>query len=146
MAATPSPLEHVERPPLPWRDGTLTECGLPTRGHSVITRDAFVAKVRRQGQQRAAMTTCMTCWSTATRWPTWDEDPCQAIARETYGYRTGSRRSTGSDHLRDELRALEALVAAHRDDYDELLAGIKGTTRLDAHRRARARRPGIPAE
>ena len=58
-----------------WRRGEdLTECGkVVTKVSAVITRDAFIAKVRKQGQQRSAMSTCMTCWHTARNHPSWEE-------------------------------------------------------------------------
>lgn len=130
------PKEHVERPPLPWRAAVITECGLPAAGHPVITRDEFIAKVKRQGKQRAAFSTCMTCWETAQRWPTWEQDPVQRIARETYG--GGYRR--GSDRFRAELLAIEVLVAAHREEFDAALAGLADAPRLDEARRARRAR------
>ena len=40
----------------------------------------------------------------------------------------------------DELRAIAALVAAHRDEFDEFIAGLANTTSLDAVRRDRRRR------
>lgn len=39
-----------------------------------------------------------------------------------------------------ELRAIAALVAAHRDEFDEFIAGLANTTSLDAVRRDRRRR------
>lgn len=130
------PKEHVERPPLPWRAARITECGLPTAGHPVITRDEFVVKVRRQGKQRAAFTTCMTCWDTAQRWPTWEQDPVRRICRETYG--NGARGSY--DRFRAELYAIEVLVAAHREEFDAALAGLADAPRLDEARRVRRAR------
>lgn len=73
---------HVQRPVLPWRDKALTECGLPSEGHPVMSREDFIAKVKREGRQRSAMTTCMTCWNTATQHPSWQEDPVGCISRE----------------------------------------------------------------
>jgi hypothetical protein len=132
------PVEHVLRPRLPWRSGLdLTECGRPLGDWAVITREAFLAKVRRQGRQRAAMTTCMTCWETATRWAAWDEDPVQAVVREA---ESRWRRNGGRERdrlLRDELLALAALAEAHRAEFDGLLAGLGDTVRLSDARRAR---------
>lgn len=126
-------MEHVERPPLPWRSIERTECGLPVAGHPVISRDDFVAKVKAQGKQRAAFTTCMTCWETALRWPTWEQDPVQRLSRETYGGRIDV-------HFRAELTAIAALVAAHRDEFDDMLSGLAETVSLADRRTAHRRR------
>lgn len=128
-------LQHVERPRLPWRNDARTECGLPTAGHPVITRDEFIAKVKRLGQQRSAMSTCMTCWNTAQRWPTWGQDPVAMMRRETQMWK-------GDPRLRDELVAIAALIEAHRDEFDGLLTGLGQTSRLDEARRARRARVG----
>lgn len=128
------PLEHVMRPQPPWRAGEVTECGLRADSYPTISRDDLAAKVRKQGQQRAAMTTCMTCLSTARRWPTWDEDPVAAMGRETYGGRHGATR------FRDELLAIAALIEKHRDEFDGYLAGLDDVPRLEEARRARAQR------
>jgi hypothetical protein len=124
------PMEHVERAPLPWRDETLTECGLPTAGHPVLTRDAWTDKVRTLGQQRAAFTTCMTCWEAARRNASWAEDPVRALNRATSDWRR-------QDILADELRAIALLVDAHRDEFRETLAGLADVGDLAARRRAR---------
>ena len=42
----------------------------------------------------------------------------------------------------DELRAIEALIAAHPDEWAELLDGLGGMTRLDEKRRQRRQRSG----
>jgi hypothetical protein len=137
------PLEHVERSRLPWRADGMTECGLPFAGHPVITRDEFIAKIKRLGKQRTSMTTCMTCWSTADRWEPWDQDPVACIQRETYG--TRMFRTAGHpehDRFRDELVALAELVGRHRDEFDTILSSLGDTVRLDDARQQRRRRHG----
>ena len=62
LAATTLPWRRVEPdevvPVGPEHVAVLTECGKPvTNVTAVITRDAFIAKVRKQGQQRSAMST-----------------------------------------------------------------------------------------
>lgn len=126
--------DHVRRPDLPWRVNPLTECGRrldDVRG--VISREELAARLRRDGQQRTAFTVCMTCLSTVSRWPQWDKDPVEAMAREFHGYRR-------HDRLADELRAIAAVVEAHRDEFDGYLAGLGETVRLDAVRRAKRTR------
>ena len=139
----PSPyLEHVIRSRPPWRRGEdLTECGKTVTGRAVITRDAFLAKVRKQGQQRSAMSTCMTCWHTSRNHPSWAEDPVASLLREAGRFRWHIPGRAGADlTFHDELRAIEALIAAHPDEWDELLAGIGETVRLDDRRRQKRRR------
>lgn len=131
-------LDHVRRPDLPWRTATLTECGRTSAGVPTISRAEFVARFKREGQQRSALTTCMTCWETARRWPDWTTDPTAAIAREVAGatYSNDARH----DQIRAELRAIAAVVEAHRDEFDGFLAGLAETTSLTnwASRRRRA--------
>jgi hypothetical protein len=126
------PMEHIERAPLPWRDETLTECGLPTAGHPVITRAAWLAKLRQQGKQRAAFTTCMTCWDAACRNSPWNDDPVRAIDRAASDWRR-------KDQFAAELRAIALLVDAHRDEFREAMAGLADVGDLAARRRARRR-------
>ena len=131
---TDLPIVHVERPRLPWRDEELTECGLPAAGHPVITRAELEAKVKREGQQRSQITTCQTCWNTARRHLPWEVDPAARLAREV-----GSAWSVSERHRRinRELRAIELLVAAHRDEFDALLAGLDDVADLAERRRGR---------
>jgi hypothetical protein len=44
------------------------------------------------------------------------------------------------ERLTNELHAIAALVAAHRDEFDDFIAGLANTTSLDAARRDRRRR------
>lgn len=134
------PMEHVIRSRPPWRHGgDLTECGKPAAGLPVITRDAFLAKVRAQGKQRSALTTCMTCWNTASRHPSWDENPVRSLVREAsqYQWYPFQEMPEKSVTFRDELLAIAALIEAHRDEFDELLTGLGDTVRLDEKRRQR---------
>jgi hypothetical protein len=133
------PLEHVLRSLPPWRDGAETECGhdaaefAPER---LITRDQFAAKVKQQGKQRSAMTTCMTCWQTAIRHYDWAHSPSSVLAREvnkaTY-WRAGEEEPL----IDRELRAVAALIDAHRGEFDDYLAGLGETASLAQRRRMR---------
>jgi hypothetical protein len=149
VAENDLPLEHVIRSRPPWRrGGDLTECGKPVDGRPVITRDAFLAKVRAQGKQRSAMTTCMTCWNTAARHPSWDENPVRSLVREAsqyqwYPFMDMPERSVT---FRDELLAIAALIEAHADEFDELLTGLGDTVRLDDARQNRRLRRLAPTE
>lgn len=135
------PREHVVRPLPPWRIGQeMTECGRKP-GEHVISRDAFLIKVRKQGKTRAAMTTCMTCFETAQRWPDWNTNPLAVIAREvkhlTYW---GGESDKGP--LRDELLAFALLAEAHREEFDATLEALGravpfGLSRARKERRGR---------
>lgn len=128
--------EHIiRRATLPWRppETQLTECGKLADRYPSITFDAFTTKVRGQGQTRAAMSTCMTCWNTATRYQPWAVDPVDALRRELHGMRTDT------DALRHELWAIAAIIDAHRDEFDGYLHGLQQTTDLTARRLAKRR-------
>jgi hypothetical protein len=138
-------LEHVIRSRPPWRRGDdLTECGKPvSKVTAVITRDAFLAKVRRQGQQRSAMSTCMTCWHTSQNHPSWEENPVKSLVREAMRFEWHLPGREGRDlTFYDELRAIEALIAAHPDEWAELLTDLSDTVRLDDRRRQKRRSRG----
>jgi hypothetical protein len=130
------PLDHVERPALPWRPARLTECGLPVESFPTIDREAFQARLRELGQQRSGLLTCMTCFDTARRWPAFEDDPVGALGRETYQGRRGG------DGFRNELLAIAALIAAHRQEFAELLEAIGGTVNLAERRWATRHRMG----
>jgi hypothetical protein len=133
------PLEHVLRPMLPWRAGGLTECGKTPNEHA-ITREAFIAKIHKQGKKRAAMTTCMTCFETAQRWPDWNTNPVAMLAREvrniTYWGNTGE-----ADPLANELRAITLLIEAHPEEFAETLTALRNTVPF-GKRKARVVRHG----
>lgn len=133
-------LDHITRPILPWRTGDLTECGKNSEDvESVISRDEMIAKIRRQGKQRAAMSSCMTCWSAAQYNRDWNKSPSEVIARDTA---RGNRYATQIEdtQLDRELRAIAALIEAHRQEFDDFLAGLDAARSLDLRRRARAAR------
>lgn len=137
------PLDHVIRASLPWRSGHLTECGRDLNDvGSAITQQQLQVRVKEHGAQRTAFTVCMTCWSTASAHrETWESDPIAVLYRETQ--RTGgalvSPRSDRPERVRltAELRAIAALIEAHRDEFDQYIAGLAETASLDAVRNAR---------
>lgn len=129
-------IDHIERPMVPWRRSErLTECGLTAENHPTISREEFLKRVRDMGQERSAMVTCMTCWHTARRWPSWEEDPVQAVVREAHRWRAQDDREV----FRRELQAIAMLVEAHRDEFDAAVAGLESTVSL-AELRAKKRR------
>lgn len=128
MSAT-NPIDHVLRALPPWDDQTFTtECGRDDVAGKLLTRDQFVAKIAEQGQQRSAMTTCMTCWNTASKYRPWNVSPTETMARWLGpGWR--------SDEHDVELRAIAALIEAHRDEYDGYIHGVDQAEDLGARRR-----------
>ena len=149
------PLDHLSRPPLPWRAPHLTECGKPLDtidAGRIVSRDELRKRVADIGQKRAAFSTCMTCWETRNRWP---GDSATALYREMnvvwratpsyYDY--APRRSEGEqrrshdeakarrDRFVGELEAIQALIEAHREEFDGYLAGLDETVSLADRRR-----------
>lgn len=121
-------LDHILRPDLPWRVADTTECGRSIQDvKSTINRDQFFARLKKHGQARTAFTVCMTCAQTSNRWRTFIQDPVDAMRREVYGGRT-------EPQLHAELRAMAALVAEHRDEFDGFIRGLQATTSLADHR------------
>jgi hypothetical protein len=104
-------LEHVLRAVPPWRTGPLLlECGQLADGKPALTREAFLKKVKDQGKVRSSLSTCMTCWQTASRHSgTWETDPVGLMAREmarSRAYPAGVRESDpAAVRVRDELLA-----------------------------------------
>lgn len=124
--------DHVIRAMLPWRTEQFTECGRPVADvASVITVDQLKWRVKDYGQQRTAFTICMTCWSASGHQPDrFDDDPAAVLIREYQ--RQGTRA------VANEVRAVAALISAHRDEFDALLTGLDGAADFAA-RRARRR-------
>ena len=123
----PIKLEHVKRGHPPWRAAPgLTECGRDASAYPVLDRDEFLAKIAEQGEQRAAMSTCMSCWHTVRQHSTWAISPQAVMSRECkqlFGMRP--------DALVDsELRAIALLIEAHRSEFDELLTCLSETIPL----------------
>lgn len=117
------PVDHILRSRLPWRDDvSLTECGLDASSVSPITRDQFVDRVKEMGQQRAALFTCMTCAQTARNWKTWEQDPRSVIEREIVWEKHGGRLNQRGLRTHDELIAIAALIAAHQEEFADLLS------------------------
>lgn len=115
------PVDHIRRPALPWRvDAGLTECGYNASKVPTVSRQVHLQRLKDLGQQRTAMITCMTCLHAAERWTTWEADPRQALEREiAWEYGLGYRgRTDRGERLKDELIAIAALVAAHREEFD----------------------------
>lgn len=121
------PVDHILRPSLPWRhgEGAITECGYDASKVKTLTRDEFLQRLKELGQQRTALLTCMTCSDTARRWGAWSDDPRLAMSREIEWERGGRYsypRNDRGERLKDELLAIEALIEAHREEFDGIIA------------------------
>jgi hypothetical protein len=116
------PVDHIIRPSLPWRrDIGITECGYDASKVKAMTRQEFFQREKDLGKQRCAMVTCMTCSDTTKRYGAWEDDPRTAIGREVTwerGEYWGRGRSDRGTLLREELLAIEALIEAHRDEFE----------------------------
>lgn len=138
--------DHVIRATLPWRGEQLTECGRALDDvASFITRDQLIARLKTHGQTRTSFTICITCWTTASdrRNESWESEPIAVIGREAQRCGMGRLYASPSPErtrLTNELHAIAALIAAHRDEFDEFIAGLAQTTSLDAARRERRSR------
>lgn len=130
--------EHVIRSVIPWRDeGPKTECGLPAGSYPSVTRDEMVEKIRSQGKARASITSCMTCWQTSGRWPSWEENPAAVLNREVS---RAAWRPEDNREINAELRALAALVAEHQQEFDGYIAGLAEAVDLQDKRTAKRMR------
>ncbi len=135
------PKEHVIRGCLPWRPlEPLTECGLDANQFPSLSLDQMVAKVKRQGKQRAAMSSCMSCWNAAERWRREDqtEDLLSLVDREISRVRWND--VPARQRLVVELQGIVALIEAHRDEFDRYIADRAETTDLSEARARRAAR------
>jgi len=147
-------IQHIKRISLPWNTADLTQCGLPLDNLrlSALTRDEFNARLKKLGERRTAMTTCLTCYDTLKRYPnTWEENPISAMEREissgggAWGHRIhsvgdgygGGKRAERTRDLARQLFAIAKLVEQHRPEFDELIADQRETVSLDAERKAR---------
>lgn len=149
------PVDHITRSRLPWRTRVdLTECGKPTADLAgrLLTRDEAAARINRIGRQRAAFTLCMTCATTSDRHQGPAEtDAVAAVHRAMQSVRHAyppefTREETPQwrerQRLNDELEAIAALIAAHREEFDGYLAGLQQTVSLAERRSQRRTRAG----
>ena len=127
------PLDHIERPRLPWRsphEPAMTECGYDASKVKTLSREAFAARLRDYGIQRAGLVTCMTCIQTFQRHPDWEQEPRLALAREInwevqwWTPSIGARETNGC-RLRDELLALARLAQTHPEAFEQYLCEIR---------------------
>jgi hypothetical protein len=140
-------IAHVERPELPWRkpEQRLTECGLTAASYPTITRSELVDRVKEWGEQRTAMTVCMTCYQTAQRWNAWEENPIDAIRRaannEPHWNRfAGIPEAVRTSPLLTELRAIAILIDRHHEEFDKIVVGLGEVVNLDQKREEQRRK------
>lgn len=140
------PVDHILRPRLPWRgdEGAITECGYDASKVSTLTRAEYFQRLKDYGRQRTAMCTCMTCGDTARRWGAWEDDPRFALEREIQWERPGYRfREDRGQRLKDELHAIEALIAAHPEEFAASVAAIAARREWNAKKEDAKRRAAI---
>lgn len=154
LTKRPTDIDHIARSMLPWRDETdaLTECGRPVQEVSVAPVDELRARVKRVGQARAMFTVCLTCVERHDhrgRGETWNTNPVAVIGREVervrsvypYALRdetaTETRRRAERDRFAAELKAIAALINAHRDEFDGFITGLAATNDLTERRNKR---------
>ena len=139
------PLDHIERPRLPWRaknEPSITECGHDASKVTTVTRDEFFTRFKEYGEQRTSLFTCMTCMQTARAWPTWEENPGRALEREIHWEVARSGNKTHRHRLTEELLAIALLIDLHRDEFATLLEQQKWRQRVERLESAReARQP-----
>jgi hypothetical protein len=118
------PVDHILRPQLPWRighEGAVTECGYDASKIKTLTRDEFAARFKELGQKRMMMLTCMTCYDTARRHGTWEDDPRGAVGREIDWEIRFWRSNDRGQRLKDELIAIAALIEAHKEEFANIM-------------------------
>ena len=141
-------VDHILRPRLPWREDDLTECGRPAHDvKSTITVEELQERIKRLGQQRTAFTICMTCNGRASSFSeTWENHPIGVLVRElqrvgVYAPTPGYPVKPATARMVRELRAIAALIAEHREEFDGYVQGVGETVDLATARRRR-RTPG----
>jgi hypothetical protein len=137
----PLALHHILRDCPPWRDPATrrTECGRQGPDMATVELTEAARLVQAVGKTRAKEQLCITCFETAGNWPRWQEDPAAVVAREcgAHGGRFGF--SGKAEDFSHELRAIAALIQAHREEFDELVTGHQATVSLHEARAAKRR-------
>jgi hypothetical protein len=143
-AVVDEPMKHLVRPKPPWETRDYTHCGRVAGTVPTTSVDALEAHVRRYGKQRTAYTHCMTCLDRLNAYTTidmrarlrvpitWENKPRAVTAR----WLEKVRDDAEEDRMRRTLHAIAALVEAHQDEFDAMVAAA-GVTDLAAARRER---------
>lgn len=128
------PLDHIYRAVLPWRAQEMTECGrLVNDVGGVISVEEVTRRWKEWGKQRTAFTVCMTCLNTANYQDRWESDPAGVMRRWC------SLDASNHERMNTELRAIAALIDAHRTQFDGFVAGVAATTNLAERRHNKAK-------
>jgi hypothetical protein len=130
--------EHVRRVQLPWREqeAGLTECGLEAAKFQSLDYRELLDKVRSQGQARAALSTCMTCWQTAERYQgSWNQQSrdfrapslVQVLHRELERHLWGRapKPDPQAKRIGHEIAALAQLAELHRGEFEEIIRQLE---------------------
>lgn len=118
-------LTHITRTDLPWRVADKTVCGKlisQYRPELVVNLADAHAMQRRLGRQRFALAICMTCANNVGGWAEWDTNPVMRFQRELNG--NGFGRGSDDQLVERELRAIAALIAAHRAEFDDMVTAL----------------------
>lgn len=134
--------QHIRRVQLPWRDDPgLTECGLDAAKFETVNYDDFADKLKEQGQARASLSTCMTCWQTMDRyrgyWSAGKRDfrtpsLIQVLDRELSRHVShwSHREESAGRRLRHELEAMVQMVAMDRLTFEGIIAELEATVEI----------------
>jgi hypothetical protein len=139
MPLSSLPMEHIERARPPWQTERRTECGRPILEFGIVlSREQYVAKVKEQGVQRAALTTCWNCSSTANRHVEWDQCPWGVLERQRHWHGSPYYGGHEAHPIDNELKALTALYYLHPDEFEVELKAINEAIPLADLRRRKA--------
>lgn len=123
------PLRHLPRLAPPWSEPDVTVCGRPMSDvRSVVSFEDARALYRRHGQARAVFLFCQTCIAShrgkahiETRF---ERAPAHVVV--DWASRAGSfyykKDTPEAARIEAELKALAALAAEHREEFDTLVA------------------------
>lgn len=147
-------VKHVQQDSPPWREPTpIAECGRQiTMEH--LDRSGFekvyiawaekVQAAERLGEARPPIKetgVCLACWEKLRQYRAWHVDPVNVtlryLDRVDVGPNWGARVTPEWITAVCELRALEDLVATHRDEFDNLVLRHRGFLTLFLQSRRR---------
>lgn len=136
---TDQPLAHLPRVVPPWEDPRYTDCGRKIVDVAKMgTRDEYAKLVKRVGQRRADYDYCITCVSRNQHGSmSWDKTPADIVS-EWVGRSRFVRDTDQRDEITMRLYAIEAVIAAHRDEYEAHIAAQGSTLSLAQARAAKA--------
>ena len=136
---------HIIAETWPWRTPDLTECGRAIEDVARTCTLGEAAQIQQTARSKtvASLVLCQTCMDTCGRhyWTTWRMNPMGLVNRlTTHHHVRAAESSPRIDRMNIELRAIAALIAEHRDEFDAYIIGVQATTPLDAARKTRKTR------